>query len=137
MGSYPYLPIFKFFLLPNRHYLLNRVDNKLAGGKRLRPVGGRYGHYYGYMADFQGAFAVYDGYSLEHGPFLLGLLGYKAHLVQSHSIVGLVVQAHHGPPRRLVADGADKGVNGASAIGFHGGNSGGYVDGLVGKFNEH
>jgi hypothetical protein len=137
VGGNPHGAVFILLLFPDGHYLFQGINDKLAGGKGLGAVGGSYGHYYGYIANGQGAFAVHYGHFLQHGPAFLGLLGYEPQLMQGHGIVGFVVQAYHPAAGALVAHRANKRIHGAGTSRLPGLEHGGYLKGLIGKFNKH
>ena len=87
----PYGAVFKIFLFPDGHRMLQRIDCKAAGFKRGRSMRRADRNEHAGFADFQTPEAVRHGYPVNL-EFCVHLGGYLAHFSECHRFVGFVVQ---------------------------------------------
>src|SRR6202789_2369697 len=98
----PNCAIFEIFLLPDGNGAFEGVDEPAASVKGRRAMGGRRNHQHACLADLQPPQPVNQGY-VANLELLQRLLGQRFHLLEGHSLIGLVVEIERPAPARLVA----------------------------------
>src|SRR2546421_2077783 len=89
--------------LPDRHRVLQLVDQPLAGVERLPPMRGRHGDHHADLSHLQGPNPV-DHRDVRDRPPPAGLLREAFHLFARHRPIGLVHQCPHLLAARMLAD---------------------------------
>src|SRR5260370_10517593 len=97
----PYCSIFKVFFLPDRHRLLERVNDPPASLKRRVPVSPSHHDQHACLPDLQPPQPVDDGRS-PHPKTRPRLRRQRLHLLQRHGFIGFIVQIERPPPARVV-----------------------------------
>src|ERR1039458_5386650 len=114
----PHRPLGKRLLLPDRHRLLQRVDQPPARLERRSPVRGRHHDQHARLAHHQAAQPM-NRRHIPHPKSLHRLRAQPLHLLQPHLAVRLVVQIQRLPPARIVAHNAVEHAHCAVAARLH------------------
>src|SRR5271157_1124807 len=104
-GDFPVRPngsILKILLFPDRNFALQRINGKLAGVERRRPVRRADGNKDACFADVQPSEAMHHGDPVNGKPFV-DLRANLPHFRQRHGFVGFILQVSRGPAMRFVA----------------------------------
>src|SRR5580658_1973800 len=99
----PHCAIRKHLFFPNRHRLLERVDEPSACIEGLRAMRGSNHDQYTGLADFEPAEPMND-HHLPHSESLARLRGQFSHLRQCHLLIRLVFEIERLAAARMIAD---------------------------------
>src|SRR5207249_11477568 len=99
----PGLPFRIDLFLPDRHGVLQLIDQPLAGVERLSPMGRRHGDHHADLPHLKRA-GTMDDRQVQNRPATASLVPEILHLLGRHRAVGLVDQRAHLLATRVRAD---------------------------------